>query len=374
MRHRFALLVLPLVLVLAACTKRPAVIKTPKHSKPRLAVVQSASKMAAEALPAKKRPQTPSEWAEANFRKGDYRKAVSYLREALKEDPNSPVLWRNLGSAYAMAEDWDNALLCYERSLRRDPKDIKTIYNLSLVHDLKGSLTQAEEQARHGLQLAPEHHGLHSSLGNILADQGKEELALGEYKQALSLEPKDTVTRFNLGGLYFKRREIGLAEKEYNQVLKLNPKDLEAAQNLAAVYITQDRLEEAEKLNRWVIQQKPSDEDTLENAYFNLGIIYDKQNKIEKALDMYKLALQVAPWDAAAYVNTAVILERLERRSEALAFWEKYQRLFPASRRREEVKKRIGILKKLVQLDDVKSGKKKSKGGEKTSKSKKPSK
>ena len=120
---------------------------------------------------------------------------------------------------------------------------------------------------------------------------------------------------------------------------------------MAAVYILQNRLAEAEKLNKWVVKQRPKDEDTLENAYFNLGIIYDRENKLEPALNMYKLALQVAPWDAAAYVNTAVILERLKRKSEALAFWEKYQRLFPASRRADEIAKRVEILKKMVALE-----------------------
>ena len=113
----------------------------------------------------------------------------------------------------------------------------------------------------------------------------------------------------------------------------------------------QDRLEDAEKLNRWVITEKPKDEDTLENAYFNLGIIYDRQNKLEQALNMYKLALQVAPWDAAAYVNTSVILERLNRKREALTYWEKYQRLFPASRRAGEISKRIEILKKMLKTE-----------------------
>jgi len=154
-----------------------------------------------------------------------------------------------------------------------------------------------------------------------------------------------------MGGLYFKRKELKQAEKEFGTVLQLAPGDVQAAQNLAAVYILQKRLDEAEKLNKWVVRQRPKDEDTLENAYFNLGIIYDLQNKLEQALNLYKLALQVAPWDAAAYVNTAVILEKLKRKSEALAFWEKYQRLFPASRRADEIAKRIGILRKMVALE-----------------------
>ncbi len=283
------------------------------------------------------------------------------MSEAIKKDQGSAKLWRNLGSAYALADDFDNAILCFERALKRNPADIKSLYNLSLVNGWKGSLPDAESAAKQGLHLEPKHAGLHSSLGNILADENKEDEALQEYATALQINPKDPITRFNLGGLRFKRRELKDAEKEYVKVLQLSPEDVEAGQNLAAVYFLQDRVAEAEKLNKWVVKQRPKDEDTLENAYFNLGLIYDRQNKLEQALNMYKLGLQVAPWDAAAYVNAAVILERLKRNTEALAFWEKYQRLFPASRRADVIGKRIEILKKMLKLEQPDKGSKKAK-------------
>ena len=296
-------------------------------------------------------PKSGSEWADLYYKEGDFKRSVSLLSEAVRKDEGNAKLWRNLGSSYAMADDFDNAVLCFQRALKRNPADIKSYYDLSLVQGWKGSLPDAEKAAKDGLALDPQHAGLHSSLGNIYADESKEEDALQEYDTALKINPADPATRFNRGGLYFKRKELRSAESDFDQVLKLNPQDLEAAQNLAAVYILQNRLPVAEKLNQWVVRQKPKDEDTLENAYFNLGIIYDRQDKVEDALNMYKLALQVAPWDAAAYVNTAVILERLKRRSEALAYWEKYQRLFPVSRRASEIAKRIEILRKLVALE-----------------------
>ena len=305
------------------------------------------------------RPKDAAALGEELFKKGDYRRAISVLGEAIKKDQSSYKLWRNLGSAYAMAEDLDNALKCFKSALRRNPGDIKSHYNLSLVYALKGpqALDNAEAAAKQGLELDPRHPGLHSSLGNIYADKSQDDAAMQEYKTALGLRPDDPITRFNKGGLHFKLRQFGEAEKEYREVLRLKPDDPEAAQNLAAVYILQDRLEEAEKLNRHVIASKPRDEDTLENAYFNLGLIYDRQSKLERALDMYKLALQVAPWDAAAYVNAAVVLERLDRKKEALAYWQKYERLFPASRRGPEIHKRVEILKKMVALGGGKAKK-----------------
>lgn len=300
------------------------------------------------------RKGAPEDLAGNFFKAGDYRNAIAQLRKALDADKSSPTLWRNLGSAYALGQDYDNAIVCYQRALKRNPHDYKAHYNLSLMHNYKGSpeeLRKAEASAVAGLKENPGHSGLHSSLGNIYADQGRDQDAFREYRRALVLNPRDPVTRFNQGALHLKRREVKAAEQDYRDVLSLAPNDLEAAQNLAAIYIFQGRYPEAEKLNRWVISKRPKDEDTLENAYFNLGLAYDRQNRLEKAVNMYKLALQVAPWDAAAYVNTALILEKMDRRDEALAYWEKYQRLFPASRRNEEVGKRIRILKRLVQLD-----------------------
>lgn len=291
------------------------------------------------------------------FTRGDYRRSVAFLREEVKKDMNNPVLWRHLGAAYGMADDFNNAIYCFKRVLALDPADLKTYYNLSLVYNFKGSLTDAEKMAERGLKRDPKSAELNASLGNILADQEKDDAAMEHYKIALAERPNDAVTHFNKGALHFKKREMDQAEAEYREVLKLNPKDMEASENLAALYILANRLDDAEKLNRWVIQCKPKNEDTLENAYFNLGIIYDRQEKAREALDMYKLALQVAPWDAAAYVNAAVILERLGRTGEALAYWEKYARLFPASKRQKEIGKRIKVLKQMVD-EELSTGKK----------------
>ena len=290
-------------------------------------------------------------WGEYYFRKGDFRRAIVHLREDVKKDPDRARLWRHLGSAYGANNDFNNAIACYEAALRRDPKDLKTHYNLSLMHTFTGDLPAAEKAARLGIERSGRHPALLASLGNIYADMEQGDKAIKAYQAALEEKPTDTVTRYNKAAMHFRRREMLPAEEEYRKVLDQSPKDLQAAGNLAAIYILQNRLKEAERLNRWVVKQGPEDEDTLENAYFNLGIIYDRQSKLEKALNMYKLALQVAPWDAAAYVNAAVILERLDRKNEALTYWKKYSRLFPASKRKGEIKRRIRILEQLVDIE-----------------------
>ncbi|HTB23403.1 MAG TPA: tetratricopeptide repeat protein [bacterium] len=350
-RPILALLGLSLAL-LAGCSglQRPVEAQAAPRTVPAAAHEVSFEAQAAS-VSATSGPRSETQWADFYYLKGDFKRSIALLSDAVAKDEGNATLWRNLGSSYAQDDDFDNAVLCFQRALKRNPSDTKSCYDLSVVQGWKGNLAQAESAAKAGLALEPRHGGLHSSLGNVYDDEGHEDQALQEYATALAVNPKDTVTRFNRGGLYLKLNQLAPAEADFDKVLKIAPHDLEAAQNLAAVYILQNRLPAAERLNAWVVQQHPKDDDTLENAYFNLGIIYDRENKVEHALNMYQLALQEAPWDAAAYVNAAVILERLNRRNEALAYWQKYQRLFPASRRAADIDKRIQILTKMVALD-----------------------
>jgi len=210
------------LLFLSACAKREALVEDRHHSQNS----ERASRASAQAVDAIKKPSSPEEWGETFFKKGDYQRAIAYLSQAIKKNPSSATLWRNLGSAYALAQDYNNSILCYERALKRNPHDIKTHYNLSLVHNFKGSpedLKLAEDSAKQGLEDDPNHAPLHSSLGNIYADESKDEQALKEYEKAIELNPKDPITRFNKGALHFQRHEIKEAEAEYFEALKIDP-------------------------------------------------------------------------------------------------------------------------------------------------------
>src|SRR5580700_7226243 len=181
-------LALALMALLAGCIKRPVDMEdtSPRLSRGTKAPAAEAQPAAAPA-PQPRKPVTSEEWGEAFFQKGDYRRAVAYLSEAVKKDQNSAKLWRNLGSAYALADDYDNAILCYERALKRNPHDTKTDYNLSLIHNFKGTpeeLKNAEAAAKDGLAEDPNHAPLHSSLANIYADEGRDDSALKEYQRS----------------------------------------------------------------------------------------------------------------------------------------------------------------------------------------------
>jgi tetratricopeptide (TPR) repeat protein len=80
----------------------------------------------------------------------------------------------------------------------------------------------------------------HNNLGVIYEREGKHELAVREYKKAISNDNSLITPYINLGNVYFKEGEFTEAEKSYKKALELDEASLEASNNLASLYIETD--------------------------------------------------------------------------------------------------------------------------------------
>ncbi len=121
----------------------------------------------------------------------------------------------------------------------------------------------------------------HNDLGVIYEREGKYDLAIREYKRAVSADRGLVVPLVNLGNAYFKKGELEEAEKYYKKALGKDKQNIEAANNLASLYIeTGENYEEGLKILLAAIDtQKPVPPYALDT----LGVLYSKTGKPEKA-------------------------------------------------------------------------------------------
>lgn len=77
----------------------------------------------------------------------------------------------------------------------------------------------------------------HNNLGVIYEREGKNDLAIREYKKAISSDSSLVTPLVNLGNVYLKQGEFTESEKSYMNALELDETNLEAANNLASLYI-----------------------------------------------------------------------------------------------------------------------------------------
>lgn len=294
-----------------------------------------------------KPPETIDEQKEAEkeakklYDEGRYKEAIEYLKALLKKDPKNPVYWNQLGSVYAQLNSFDNAIISFKNAIKFDPKNIKAMYNLGLVYSEIGSKKEAKKVIENALKISPKNPLLQAALGNILIDEEDYEKAQKIYEQIVSVKPDFDIGHFNLGVINYQKRDLKEAKKNYENVLKINPDDIEAKENLAAIHILDSDFENAIKYLKEVIDSNPQDDITLENAYYNLGIAYLRLEKFNEALSAFESALEIEPWDMAAYINAAIIAEKLGYKEKAIKYWQKYDRLLPINKRKKEIKERL---------------------------------
>ncbi len=279
--------------------------------------------------------------AKESYDNGDYLDAIGNLKALLKKHPKNPVYWGQLGSAYAQLNEYNYSIFAYQNSIKYDPKNVKAMYNLSIVYGEKGSTADAKQVLKKALKIDPKNPLLQASLGNIMIDEEKYDKAKVLYERIVDVKPDFDIGHFNLGVINYQERNLDEAKKNYGDVLKINPDDYEAKENIAAINILDNNYEEAIKYLKEVIDANPSDDITLENAYYNLGVAYLRIKEYKKSLDAFEMAISIEPWDMAAYVNAAILAEQLGEKEKAIKYWQKYNRLLPVNTRKKEMARRL---------------------------------
>jgi tetratricopeptide (TPR) repeat protein len=129
--------------------------------------------------------------AELHQEKGDKKKALADLDEAEKLKPGLAGIIRTRAIFLAQNEQFDEAIAVLKKLSERDPKDMSTLLQLSVVYGAKKDWAKAIETDRAVLALDPaEWRGLRG-LGDAMLNTGRHAEAIGFYEKAMKLERKD---------------------------------------------------------------------------------------------------------------------------------------------------------------------------------------
>ena len=129
-------------------------------------------------------------------------------------------------------------------------------------------------------------------------------------------------------GLLTWRQQASYRNQEtlWQETLAKNPMAWMAHFNLGVIMDKQGRLEEAIGHYLDALKQRPDDA----QVYNNLGVVLFKQGKFDEAMREYREALRVNPRDPATYNNIGNVLVRQEQLDVAIAAYREALRLDPA--------------------------------------------
>jgi tetratricopeptide (TPR) repeat protein len=202
--HRRRLPVLAAIATLAAFSHsaRPADTATvplaaPQQAAPQPSAMQTATPQTASAQPASAPgkstavvvplpPITPEQLGDTLMAHQRYQAAI----EAYKKGPHdSATLWNKMGIAYQLMFNLDDAVRCYEKSLKLEPRNSVVLNNLGTVYDSQKQYPNAERMYRKAIKYDPKSALIYKNLGTNLLTQHKYKKGWEDYKVALTLDP-----------------------------------------------------------------------------------------------------------------------------------------------------------------------------------------
>ena len=281
----------------------------------------------------------------------NYPKAIDLYKNAIEEAPGFAPLYCVLGDIYLSTGYFEDAITEYKMAIWLDPFNIAAYRHLCRAYEEQGDYNQAIEIYNKLISMAPNMPDLYSNLANIYYIKGEFDLAISNYQTAITLNPNRSWTSViaqtmgfvyqenksdpdaaisayqtayvltpedidiyvNLGSAFYDKEDYPNALAVYRQALELQPHNPKIHCNLGFLYWGKADTEEAIKSYELAIKYN----ENYDIAYNNLGVIYlDDLGRVNKAMELFRKAVEVNPSYALAHFNlaraTSIVGDKIE--------------------------------------------------------------
>lgn len=239
------------------------------------------------------------------------------------------------GYAYLSRDDFENALLCLNRSLDRvgmAPDDMVALaYSLrGLANRNFGDTNAALEDADLAIELDPETHLHFTYRGGILETMGEVEAAIDDYLTVNELDPLNPENLYNMSRMYRLLGEYDNAIECISSAILLVPDEPCYLNTRGYIYIyMEEYVAAAEDIYRSL-----EIDTSYPTGWANLGCALREMGDIEEAIDSFTNALhfqQDVSLDASYYIDRGYCFELLGDYESAISDFEAGIECFQAS-------------------------------------------
>jgi len=231
--------------------------------------------------------------------------AEQFLRAATKLKPTSHVAegkfraWLSLAHVLEASKP-DEAIAAYREAAALQPKDAEPRVAAGLLLEKQNKFSDAESEYKQAMALDPSSDAI-TGLANIYM-RGRRLPEAKEYlRKLIALHPEQASAHIQLGQILADEGKNEDALAELQAGAKLAPTDLPAQRDLADLYLTMKKYDQAEGVYRGLLAAKPDDAD-LHNAF---GRSLLQQKKFPEAQQEFAVAVKLKPDFGEAYGNLA---------------------------------------------------------------------
>lgn len=249
----------------------------------------------------------------AYIRTSQFEKSIPPLKKAIAMNPKLREAYVNLAGSYDSLGRSQEALQVLLRAQKRWPNDVEVLYSLGTLYYhlmfstygrmatvapnsyrydqvLGKSFEEREEypeaivEFQKALKKKPDSPSLHYALGNVYWLSGQNDKAIVQFKAELEMSPQDAVATWKLGNIYLQKREFDKALPYLKKAVKMSPDLGQAFVDLGKLYMQTHRPKEALPYFQKAVQMDPDEPDPryqLAMAYRSLGNMAEAQTQMK---------------------------------------------------------------------------------------------
>jgi Flp pilus assembly protein TadD len=201
---------------------------------------------------------------------------------------------------------WRNSVTLFDHTLKVTTQNSLIHTSLGNVLTQQGKYDLAMAHLTKAVQLKPEHPSAHINLAVALMQLGKLEEAITHYTKALQLDPENSVVYSNLGNALAAQGRLDEAIINFSQALRIDPDNAMAHNNLANALVMKKRYDQAIKHYYRAVEIRPDYAD----AHNNLGIVLAHEGRLDEAIIHFSEAVWLNPDHAQARANLGRALQQ----------------------------------------------------------------
>lgn len=224
----------------------------------------------------------------------------------------------------------DDAITMTERFLEIYEASPDLNYNLGHYYNMKNDLDNALKYAWNAMELKENFKDAYDLIGNIFFKIGDFESSIKAYSKVIAIDPKDPMSHYNMGCVFSAKGEEQKAEKSW-----LNALRYEESTRIK----NRDEISDGELSFSLVVVGGR----VAYKAYTALGHLYKNQRKWDKALEEFKLALELEPNRSDLHYEIGKIYIEMNNIPEAKKSLEKY--IYFGGSKEQEVRQLLDSIK-----------------------------
>lgn len=250
----------------------------------------------------------------AALQRGESRRAIDLIGQAIALSPSLAGAHANLGTALLAQGRFQEALDCYERALQVTPDSAGLLFNRGNVLRRLARHQEALASYERALARRPDHADALCNRGMTLLDLGRPLEALASFESELRLRPGDPIALTNRSHALLELKRAEEALEDCERALVRNPEYVDAHYNRGSALLDLGRLRDALSSFDRVLALDPNHP----KAHHNRGNALFLLVRLDEALQSYDRALELQPDYLSALYNRGDLLQALLRHEEAV--------------------------------------------------------